>query len=346
MTAETSTRALDRALTIGGIGRTSTGELSAVTQGIYAGQVGKAVAWKREVLRSTVRTFTPEQVAHYALWLVEQGYARATAELAVRAIRWSHRVAGEPVPDGLPASYVLRDGDSTADDHARVNDLDLPARRDPTELLTAFASACRLREPIGARDMCIVTVLYETGLSLDALAALDVVDIELGRSPVEGRLSYGVPATPGGDTAVWLRHVDGPAHDSATCGACAMARWLRHLLEQGVHTGALFRSVDRGGNIAGTMTAKGGRSTSDGRLRARGIPENILRPLAGRAGMLDVLRAPARALRLAGAAQAYVTGKATLDQAARRAGYSPTSGLLLQHLLELTAPPTREDTPA
>src|SRR5688572_20212258 len=99
MTEQVSTRALDRALTIGGIGRTATGELSAVTQGIYAGQVARAVAWKRDVLRSAVRTFTPEQVAHYALWLVEQGYARSTASLAVRAIRWSHRVAGEPVPD-------------------------------------------------------------------------------------------------------------------------------------------------------------------------------------------------------------------------------------------------------
>jgi hypothetical protein len=341
---EASTRVLDRALTIGGIGRTDSGELSPVTQGIYAGQMARAVAWKRDVLHSSVRTFTPEQVAHYALWLVEQGYARATAELAVRAIRWSHRVAGEPVPDGLPASYVLRDGDSTADDHALVNDLDVAASRDPTELLTAFASACRLSLPIGARDMLIVTLLYETGMSIEAIAALDRNDIDLNRTPVEGRMSYGVPVGPGESDVAWLTHT--PDHDSAICAACSCARWLRHLSEQGVEGGPLFRSIDKGGNIGGTATAKGGRSTSDGRLRAKSIPDKILRPLAARVGMVNVMRAPARALRLAGAAQAYVTGKATLDQAARRAGYTPRSGLLLQHLLELTAPPTREDTPA
>lgn len=336
MIEETPTRRLERALTIGGVGRTPTGELSPVTQGIYAGQMARAVAWKRDVLRLTGRTFTPEQVAHYALWLVEQGYARATAELAVRAIRWSHRVAGEPVPDGLPASYVLRGGDSTADDHGRVNDLDLSASRDPTELLTVFASACRLSQPIGARDMLLVTLLYETGMSIEAITALDVDDVHAAPDPA-GELAPG---------PIILWHPEG-AHDSAICGACAVTRWRSHLRAQGARPGALFRSIDRGGNIAGTRHAKGGRSTpGDGRLRARGIPDKILRPLASRVGMVDVMRAPARALRLAGAASAYAAGRATLDQAARRAGYKPNSALFLQHLIELTAPLTREDTPA
>lgn len=328
-------RQVDRALTIGGVGRTETGELSPVTKGIYAGQYRRAVAWKLAELHSSDRTFTPEQVAQYALWLVEQGYARSTAGLAVRAIRWDHRVEGKPVPDGLPA-YVLLGGDSTAD-HEAVNDLDSPASRDPTELLTAFASACRLGEPIGARDMCLVTLLYATGVSLDRLVALNIEDIQ-----AEGTVLYGVPVDD--IRHVMLRHADPAEHDATICPACAVGRWLDELTAQGAYTGPLLRSVDKAGNIAGTSGGKAGGSTADGRLRARGIPENILRPLARRAGLDDVARAPARALRLAGAAAAYARGELDLDQTARRAGYTPGSALLLKHLLELTAPQTREDS--
>jgi hypothetical protein len=347
MAEHTTAERLDRALTVGGIGRAPSGELSAVTRGIYAKQWGNACTWRAREYPAlsgvATRTFTPEQVAQYAIWLVEQGYARSTARLAVRAIRWYHRVAGMPVPDGFPATYVLRDGDSTADLSDDVNDQDRPARRDPIELLAGFASACRVTQAIGARDMCLITLLYETGLTLDMLGALDIESVEQGPQREDHLPTFLVPVAAG--RRVLLSHglVGDRGHDTELCAACCLYRWLLRLRLAGARTGPLLRSVDKSGTIAATGVRKGGTVTADGRLRARGIPENVLRPLAHTAGMTE-LRIPARALRLAGAAAAYARGDVSLDQAARQAGYTPGSPLLLTHLLELTAP-AREDDP-
>lgn len=342
---------IDRALTVGGIGRAPSGELSPVTRDIYAGQYARACAWKNAEMPPLdgvpSRTFTPEQLAQYAQYKVQRGYARSTAGLALRAIRWGHRVAGLPVPDALPALYVLRGGEPSPGAPGDVNDLDSPARRDPTEILTAFASACRLDRTIGRRDLCLVTMIYATGLRLEGLAALDIEDI----TPVGGVNAYSVPIPPrraGGEgSRIVLDCTAGyrdTTHAAPLCAACCLTAWRFELRRQGAQTGALFRSIDKADVIGGTSKAKAGGAGAGGRLRPRGIPESILRPLCVDAGLTAIRRAPARALRLAGAAAAYAAGEATLQQAAARAGYSPGSGLLLRHLLELTAP-VREEQP-
>lgn len=330
---------IDRALTIGGIGQAPSGELSPVTKEIYAGQYAKACEWKRAELPqldgSLSRTFTPEQLAQYALWKVQNGYARSTAGLAVRSIRWGHRVAGLPVPDALPAYYVLRAGEPTAGT-SEVNYFDSPARHDPTEILTAFASACRIDRPIGRRDMCLITMMYATGMRLEALTDLDIEDLR----PVAGVNAWMVP-TPDGPARLECSAGDGTTHNDVVCPSCCLGYWLYELRNEGARTGPLFRSIDKGSNIGGTTTRKAGVHTPGGRLRPLNIPESILRPLCVQAGLTSIRRSPARALRIAGAAAAYVAGEITLERAAARAGYSPTSGLLLRHLLELV----REDTP-
>lgn len=249
MTMPATSAALDRALTIGGIGRSSSGELSEVTRGIYAHWYGRAAEWKRSELGTSSRTFTPEQVAQYAAWLVEQGYARSTAGLAVRAIRWFHRVAGEPVPDGLPASYVLRSGDSTAADHDGVNGLDDPASRDPLDLLAAMTAVCRPRDVKGCRDLLIVTLAFYAGVGAERISALNLGDVEpAGRA---WRVTSG-----SGEAEI--EHLAEPGHYVTMCGACAIERWLDALSTHGVDVEAdndrpLLRAVDKAGNIAGTF---------------------------------------------------------------------------------------------
>lgn len=335
----TEAKTLDRALTIGGVGRSTSGELSQVTRKIYATQYGKACDWKRVELRSPSRTFTPEQVAQYALWLVEQGYARSTAGLAVRAIRWGHRVAGEPVPDGLPASYVLRGGDSTGTDHEAVNDLDAPARRDPFDLLAAFTAACKPGETSGVRNLAIINAVYAGGFSAEQLSGLDAGDVHA--EPDVDRIAYALPLLPSRERFATLRHLNDPGHYATLCPACCLSRWVK-LLGYPPNTAPLFRSLDKGGNIAG-LDDKGGTSADGGRLAAGSISKIVLRSVAAEAGLLDVLASPLRALRLAGACAAYLSGALSADDAARRAGYRPGSPIMLSHLLQLTGPPTRED---
>lgn len=339
----TSSGLLDRALTAGGIGRTADGELTQVSRAIYATQYGKACAWKAAELSSASRTFTPEQVAQYALWLVEQGYARATAGLAVRAIRWGHRVAGRPVPDGLPASYVLRGADLTSDRLVDVNDLTAPARRDPSELLTAFTSACEPGAPRGVRNLALVNTLYATGLPVGRLVELNVGDVMVRRESLHSALIYSLPVDDGRSTFRDMRHLLDPEHYATLCPACSMGNWLDLLGwgPVGQDTRPLFRSVDKAGVINGTAESFCGPATAvDGRLHHRSVTSRILRPLAATAGLLDVLRSPVRALRLAGACAGYVRGEFDLDETARRAGYTPGSALLLRHLLDLTGPVT------
>jgi hypothetical protein len=325
MTSSTTSAAFERALTLGGKGRH--GELSEVTRGIYAHWYARAAAWKRSEVGSSVRTFTPEQVAQYALWLVEQGYARSTAGLAVRAIRWFHRVAGEPVPDGLPA-YVLLSGHSTPADHEAVNDLDAPASRDPLDLLAAMTAVCRPREPKGRRDLAMINLVYAGGFNAEQLAALN-----MGDAYETGRLDH-------------LPHHDGLGCYPSMCARCSVLAWYNLLvgrLGTWNTTDPLFRPVDKGGNVAGTDDPYAGQHAGTGRLAHTSISRKILRPLAVEAGLH--LDSPVRALRLAGASADYIAGVITLDDAARRAGYTPRSALMLRHLLDLTAPVRREDAP-
>lgn len=342
MQATARAAALERALTAGGVGRTPNGELSEVTRGIYAKWYGVACAWKRSELGSSSRTFTPEQVAACAAWLIEQGYARATAQLAVRAIRWGHRVAGEPVPDGLPASYVLREADPTADDHDAVNDLDAPARREPHELLTGLAAACNPSTARGRRDLAILCLLYYGGLSVETISRLDVGDLlpVSVDGPIDALLrdrpAYSVPSPRG---HVVLDHLPADAHYPTMCPACTLREWLRVLYERGGATGAdpLFRQIDKGDNVAGTLDRYGGRTDvrPEGRLAHRSISVKVMRRLAVDAGLGELIPAPARAIRLAGACAAFVRGDVDAAGAARHAGYTPGSGLFVNHLLGL-----------
>jgi hypothetical protein len=337
MTGQTADAALDRALTVGGIGRAADRSLSPVTRGIYAALYGKACAWKLAELHSSSRTFTPEQVAQYALWLVEQGYARSTAGLAVRAIRWGHRVAGEPVPDGLPASYVLREAQDTPTDHAGVNDLDAPARRDPFELLAAFVSGCKPGTVKGQRDLALINLLYHLGLTVDDLSALDLNDVGLAPGDEYRQVEIMRPSD-----AAWLplRHLPEPGHYATMCGACTVGRWYDVLdREYGQpQASPLFRSMDRGHNLAGTSDRAGGSPRPDGRLGPKSITTIALRGVAADAGIVEAITAPAAVLRIAGAAAAYAAGEIDRAAAARRAGFTPGSAKFAQHLLELTAP--------
>jgi len=344
---------LERALTIGGIGRSETRELSQVSKEIYATQWRKARAWKRGVLRSSSDTFTPEQCAQYALYLIEQGYARSTAGLAVRAIRWNHRVAGEPVPDGLPASYVLRGRDSTATDHDPVNDTEHPARRDPFELLSALVATCKPASAKGCRDLALMNLVYAGGFDTGQLSSLNVGDVHLGyEQNAEPHTVYHVPLLPSRDNVVTLRHTPRP-HYGTMCPVCTLGRWLDMLLDVTPRVpddAPLFRSIDNGGNIAGTPDRKGGTTADGGRLAARSISPLVLRPRAADAGLLDVLTNPVKALRLAGAVAAYAAGEVDAAGAAIRAGYQPGSPLMLRELVDLAGPamtaPAGEDTPS
>jgi hypothetical protein len=332
---ESTEKLLHRALTVGGIGRTESGELSPVTRGIYAHWYARACRWKLTELGESSRTFTPEQVAQYAQWLVRQGYARSTAGLAVRAIRWGHRVAGFHVPDGLPATYVLRGAHSTAEQVGDVNDLDVPARRDPSELLAAFVSGCMLRSVKGDRDRCIVNLLYATGLSAERLVGLNLDQVR-SRADI-------VFVGPSAGPETLLVHA-GTWHEASTCPVCTVRAYVAALAAAGVRTGPLLRSVDKGGNVGGGTAGKaGGHRTPGGRLSMRGLTSKVLPAIAADAGLAGLIGPSAvRALRLAGAAAAFKRGEATLEQTAIRAGYRPGSALLLAHLLDLVTP--REDT--
>lgn len=345
MTTPNIGAALDRALTVGGIGRSDDLRLTPVTQGIYAKQYAKACDWKRTELRSSSRTFTPEQVAQYALWLRQQGYARSTAGLAVRAIRWGHRVAGEPVPDGLPASYVLRDGQSTPEDHPDVNDLDPSARRGASEVLAAFVAGCRTDTIKGRRDLAIVHAFYWGGLSADQVSALNLDDVQYAPGVEFERHDVWL-ARPGGE-GMHIGHLPEPGHYRSMCGACAISDWHDLLYTeygQGPDT-PLFRNTDRGHNVAGTLDRAGGNPTEGGRLRPRGLMSIVMPAIAAEAGLYHWTPSPARALRIAGAVAAYSAGAISLPQAALRAGFLPGSAKFRQHLLDMTAPEPMGTTP-
>ncbi|MEV4122893.1 hypothetical protein [Micromonospora sp. NPDC049645] len=332
---ETTPRSrVDRALTLGGVGRGIDGELSSVTRQIYAGQAKRANVWRRSELKLTDDTWTPEDLALYAEALIAQGYARATAELAVRSVRWYARVHGRPSPDGLPALYVLRGSDTTAGDDEPVNDLVSRASRHSGELLAAMASAVDIDNPVKAdRDLALVALAYAAGVGNATACELNVGDLRA--LPNDSGWSIDLP---GGRREV-VEH-DQAEHDLGVCPACRVGLWFNRLTAAGTGDSEalpLFRSVDKAGNIGGAGVRKGGRVTdATGRLTSRSVTRE-LRRLAVRAGLVDAVESPTRLLRLVGAVDAFRAGRIHLAGAAARAGYKPDSPVLARLLLGYTS---------
>lgn len=307
-------RRLDAALTVAGRGRAAGGRLEEETQREYARAWAEAERWVRS-LQPTVMPWSSETLAQYAVVLLEQGYAKSTVSGRLAAVKAKHRERGEPVPDGVAAWYVLRGANDTADPGGKVNN--------PRPRRAALAQIAAELDPgraQAARDLCLVTLGWDTHARVRELVAINVGDVVV--VPEDAGLNVRLSAR---GRTLGVAHLHEPVD---VCPVEATEAWLGHLRAAGVRSGPLFRAVDKGDNIAGTGPHAGQKAVDD-RLSESGV-RRIWAKLVARAG-LPRGSTPAD-LRMASALDAARNG-VPLREIVERGGWSPSNGEVLERLM-------------
>jgi integrase len=308
---------VDASLTALGRGRGDGGRLREKTRRAYAKAWAAAEAWVRSE-HLTVMPWSSETLARYAAVLLEQGYAKATVDGRLSAVKAKHRERGEPVPDGVAAWYVLRGADDTAADPVMVNN-----PRPRRAALAAIAAELDPATAAGARDLAMVTLGWDLLARTVDLVALDIGDV-LDAADGDGlvvRL---------GDRWLPVDHVHDPVD---VCPVEPTLAWLGHLRQAGAMSGPLFRAVDKGGNIAGCGPHASPPSSTGHRLADRSVRHIWTRLVVkGRWPRSATMRD----LRTAAAVEAARNGVPVLDILAR-GGWSRGSGRVVAMLVAAAA---------
>lgn len=262
---------------------------------------------------------TPETIATYALSLLDEGRVPETIKCRITAIRARHRIMGHPVPDNVPAWTVLSGAESS-----RVRPVVNGIAR--TDLLTAV-QACP-ETTLGARNRALALLAWDVLLPIPEIIALNIEDI-IDR-PEDQHLT------------IRTNHARDVAHDhtpevidheqiadeTCACPACALRAWIRKLHLSGIHSGALFRPVDRMGVIAEPGVRRSGNSAPDYRLSIRSV-HRVWARLVRESGITPCTP---RAIRLGGARDRVDRGEPARSVIAR-AAWSPLSSSVVTRLL-------------
>jgi integrase len=308
----------EASLTVKGRGRGEGGRLDPATVRVYAKYWREADEWARATgLYASATPWTSEVLALYARYLLERGYAKATADARLTGVRAGHRVRGWPVPDGVAAWYVLRAANLTPEEGSKVNIS--PPRR---ALLEAVARPLDPGTSAGARDLCILALGWDLHAGVRDLVSLDLRDVQLTEDGYRVRMERR-----GG---VWLevRHNHEPLD---VCPVEATAAWLGTLYRYGAVDGPLFRGVDKGGNIAG-LGPWGGSAARGWRLSESGVSQVWARLLV----QSTVRGRTPRDLRMASALDSARTGT-PIPEVLARGGWRPGNAAVLQRLVEAAA---------
>jgi site-specific recombinase XerD len=211
---------------------------------------------------STALPAAPDTIARYLAALVERGYKPSTILRRRASIARAHRLAGLRFSD--VADTLVRPLLGTLRRQMQKPALDVTTLR-------RMLRATPQRTAAGARDRLMLLLGFAGGLRASELIALDVSDIHVTDQQLRLLL-------PDARTGSWYvaREVAIPRGEHPeTCSVRAIRAWYAI---SGIHSGALFRPIDRHGRVGAT------------RLSARAVALVIKRAAQG-AGLAPTLYA-------------------------------------------------------
>lgn len=213
---------------------------SPATRRAYARDWAAFEAWCAEHRREALPA-SPETVTLYLVHLAESDYKVATQERALASIGAAHRMAGEPHPGKDGRVSLVFDGIKRK--HGRAQD---QARPISEEMLRSLLEALRAEEaeaPLKAkRDGALLLIGWKAALRRSELVALQVEDLRFEPEGLALRLRRSKTDQEARGELVGIPLGRFPM----TCAVRATRRWLE---AGGVEEGALFRAVDRHGNV-------------------------------------------------------------------------------------------------
>jgi site-specific recombinase XerD len=182
-----------------------------------------------------------EAVAAFLAYDVEAGSRPSTVGRRVAAIRYAHKLAGHPVP--------------TDDERVRATMRGIrrslgtaPRKKAPAtaERIVAMALAAR-EDNKGLRDRAVLLIGFAGAFRRSELVALNVEDLE------ESELGFKVTIRHSKTDQEGAGQVIAIIRGSVACPVAALKAWLQ---VAGITAGPIFRSVKKGGAVAGRLPAQ------------------------------------------------------------------------------------------
>lgn len=207
------------------------------TDAAYAKHWAAFTAWCARYKRPQLPA-SPKTVAAYLAWRANQGRKPATLALDLAAIAVRHSKAGHPSPTATPLLKEtwkgIRASLGTAPNQKAPATVDVLR-----ELVNALPTGI-----LGVRDRALLTVGFAGGFRRSELVALDRAHLRFSRRGLEAT----VRRSKTDQEAKGLTKAIACGADAATCPVTALKDWLELAR---IHSGPVFRPVDRHGNVLG-----------------------------------------------------------------------------------------------
>ena len=247
--------------------------LSVNTRRAYLGALRRLDAWRGPA------PLTDARLAAYLGALFEAGRAPATAALAVAAVRFRAKLAGQPAPAGEATARVLGGFRRTAADRGRGQAA--PLRADGLAAILATAARPRtdgrgVESPTtahrrGRLDAVIASLLFMGGLRRSEVSALEWRDVSDARDGDGVLLTVRTSKTNQEGDAADVRYLkNGPAKAIRTLRAADAAPTDRVVGLSPLQIQRRFTAAARAAGIEARVTAHSGRVGLASELTARG----------------------------------------------------------------------------
>jgi site-specific recombinase XerD len=182
-----------------------------------------------------------ETVAAFLAYDVKTGSRPSTLGRRVAAIRYAHKLAGQPVPtDDERVKATMRG--------IRRSLGTAPRKKAPATAERIVSMALAAGDDMkGLRDRALLLIGFAGAFRRSELVALDVEDLEESELGFKVTIRHSKTDQEGaGQTIAIVR-------GSVACPVTALKAWLE---VAGITTGPIFRSVKRGGMVAGRLPAQ------------------------------------------------------------------------------------------
>jgi site-specific recombinase XerD len=292
------------------------GELAPLTTGPINDTRNAAAFAKLLATYGALHAIAAEYVDH----LANAGKAPNTIERALAAVAVAHRAAGAGQLATEAARDVLRTYRRESADAGRA-----VRKAKPVTLtaLRAMVDQLDVDTLAGIRDRALLVVGFALGARRSELAALDLTDLDFTAEGMQVTIRRSKTDQDAAGRQVALPY----GSHLETCPVRTMQEWLAALAVRGVTEGALFRRVDRHGELG---RAPHGRGAADGRITGQAVAI-IVRRTALRAGLDAASAFAGHSLRRGFATETYRTGADPL-RIARHGGWKDGSPTLAGYI--------------
>lgn len=252
------------------------------TRRAYAGDVERWRAWA-EAHGAQVLPAQPEAVAVYLAHLASEGRKVATIERALAGIASASRAAGSWARGHAAIGAVMAGIKRT---HGIA-----PQRKAALEVpqLRALVASLDVATLSGLRDRAVLLVGWFGAFRRSELAHLEVGDVQFVNEGIEVRLKRSKTDKNGAGAVRGLPY--------AGDAACCPVRALRAYLEAtGIENGALFRSINRHGQVGDSLSDKGIARIVQGAAERAGLDATTFGGHSLRAGFATAAARQGRSL--------------------------------------------------